>query len=89
MHLHLLTVAGDFAYRNGMGGDLDRDDLAALVEPLESGEDLGVVFLHHEDVLEAPHYLLREVLVVVVEREVPGEDDLALLILSHSPEVFG
>ena len=48
-----------------------------------------VVTSHHQGVLEAPHDILGEALIIVVEREVPGEDYLALLILSHSPAVFG
>ena len=39
--------------------------------------------------MEAPRDLFREVFVVIVKREVPGEDNLPLLILSHSPAVFG
>ena len=88
MHLHLPTVADDFAEWDGQGRDLDGEDLAALAKRIEGREDLWVGILHHLDVLEAPRDLLREVLVVIVKGEVPGEDNLPFLILSHSPTVF-
>ena len=89
MHLHFLTEADDIAEWDGQGRDLNGENLATLAKRIECREDFRVGILHHLDVLEAPRNLLREVFVVIVKGEVPGEDNLSLLIFPHSPAVFG